>query len=95
MVGGKERIEKTIKVAVESEANVAYSDFVIEPAWTWFPQSMTMTQVSELLPIGIIGRVGHREWAKERRIDGRWPMTLVIRWQAWQGQVEGIATHYK
>lgn len=76
MVGGKESIEKAIKVAMENEADVAYSDMVIEPAWTWFPQSMSMKQVSELLPIGIIWRVGHREWAKGRIIYGRWFITL-------------------
>jgi hypothetical protein len=71
IVGRKERIEKANKVAVENEADVAYSDLVIELAWTWFPQSMTMIQVSELLPIDIVVSVGHSEWEWERIIHGR------------------------
>ena len=84
MVGGNERIEKAKKVAVFNEADVAYSDLVIELAWTWFPQSMTMIQVSELLPIGIIVSVGHSEWGRERILDGRWPITLNIRSGKWR-----------
>jgi hypothetical protein len=61
IIGGKESIKKAHKVAAANEADVAYADSVIEPGWTWLPQSMTMIQVSELLPIGIIMSVGHSE----------------------------------
>jgi chloramphenicol 3-O-phosphotransferase len=67
VVGGHKRIEKASKVAVENETDVAYSDFVVEAARTWLPQSVTVIEVCELLPIGII--VSHGERGKER--DGR------------------------
>jgi len=91
IVGGKERIEKANKVAVANEADVAYSDLVVEPGWTWFPQSMTMIQVSELLPIGIV--VGHNERGRERVTDGRCPITLNISGEALEGHRPRISQH--
>ena len=90
MVGGKVRIEKANKVAIANEADVAYSDLVVEPGWTWFPQSMAMVQVSELLPIGIIVSVGHSERGRVRVTDGRCPITLNIR----RGNSMGTARVY-
>ena len=51
---------------------------------------MTVIQVSELLPIGIIVSVGHSERGRVRVTDGRCPITLNIR----RGNSMGTARVY-
>jgi chloramphenicol 3-O-phosphotransferase len=67
VVGGHKRIEKASKVAVENKTNIAYSDLVVEAARIWDPQSVTVMEACELLPIDIT--VSHGERRKER--EGR------------------------